>query len=111
MNSFDTVWNALVGYVVQNNYVHTLARESENRVGYDENADAIIVDHDEHHLLTRKQLSRVWTTLQKDGYLRRENTREALGEYRASVTLALVARSLNLDYEERPVTVYPRERK
>lgn len=110
MDNFDTAWNALVGYAVQNSHVHTLARESENRVGYDENTDAIIVDYDEHHLLTREQLARVWITLQEEGFLRRENTREALGEYRASVTLALIARALNLSYEERPVTVYPEEK-
>lgn len=107
MQAFSTVWKELTTYAQSRDHVETLAHRSRNQIAYDASHDAIRVDHDEPELLHRADLEEVWQTFQEDGALQRENTREALGMYRASVTLALLARALDLPYDSRPITVYP----
>lgn len=70
VSSFDTVWNALVGYAVQQNCVYTLVRGSRNEISYNVEENAIVVDHDEQHSITRKQFERVWDTFKQDRFLR-----------------------------------------
>jgi hypothetical protein len=107
MHSSNGVWNAIVGYAVRNDSVETLVRGSKNAIEYDATADEIVLENDESYRLNRAQAERVWSVAVEDGYLRRENAREAMGAFRASVLLALLTRGLDLNYETNPVKVFP----
>jgi len=107
VRTFSDAWIELVAYARSHDSIETLSHGSENRLSYDASDHTILVDHDEPEPLHMADIERVWKTLEDDGALQRENTREALGKYRASVTLALLVRALDLPYESRPITVYP----
>lgn len=109
MDSVGAAWNALVGYAVREGGVETLARGSENDLAYDARADEIVLEDEEPYRLDRAQVERAWSVAREDGHLRRENARDAMGAFRASVLLALLARALDLPYSTNPVRVFPPE--
>lgn len=107
MHSADGVWNAVVGYAVREGSVETLARGSENDLAYDAGADELVLENEAAYRLDRAQVGRAWSVARDDGHLRRENARDAMGAFRASVLLALLARALDLRYDTDPVRVFP----
>lgn len=107
MRSFDQAWNEIVDYVTTRSHVVTLVQEIENRVRYNKTTDAIVVESDVPNTIEKADFERVWKELESTGHLSRENTREAMGKYRASIVLALLVGALDLQYDTNPVTVYP----
>ena len=74
----------------------TFAFESQNRVEYDGDQDAIIFTSNEPDALPRELWQRAWERLNEEGELTKKQFKDATGTHRASVALPFLAEALNL---------------
>lgn len=99
MADFDSVWSKLVQYAKENPSVHTFVRESENRLEYDAEQDAIVFKSETSDPIARETWESAWEELHRNGELTIDSFKQATGTFRASASLPFLAEALDLPHD------------
>lgn len=96
MDDFPDVWRQLTRTARSRETVRTFVRESENRVEYDDDQDAIVFTSTEPDALPRELWKRAWERLNEEDELTKKQFKDATGKHRASIALPFLAEALDL---------------